>query len=125
MKKTGIIYLLTVVLIWAISIMPTTSFSQRSVFKIPKDGNVFLDPESGNDANIGTVESPLRTLFEAAERVNRSQGSGTVTLYLSEGIYGLDANVTFHSANWHFTKEHRLIIRAVSLPDDEDWNPGR
>jgi hypothetical protein len=92
---------------------------------VPKDGNIYLSPEFGSDANNGSKESPLKSLYEAAQRVNRANGKGAITLYLTEGIYGLDATVTFHPANWHFSKTDRLTIRAESLPDDADWNPGK
>ena len=92
---------------------------------LPKDGNIYLNPEFGNDANGGTKESPLKTLGEAARRVNQANGKGAITIYLTEGIFGLDATVTFNPANWHFSKEERLTIRAEVLPDDADWNPAR
>ena len=57
-------------------------------------------------------------------RVNQANGKGSITIYISEGIYGLDATATFHPANWHFSKDNRLTIRASVLPDDADWNPG-
>ena len=101
------------------------SFGQRENNNIPKEGNVYLNPEFGNDVNNGTKESPLRTLFEAARRVNQANGKGAITVYLSDGIYGLDATVTFHPVNWHFTREARLTIRAELLPDDPEWNPGK
>ena len=68
--------------------------------------------------------SHLKTLNEAAERVNQANGKGAITIYISEGIYGLDATATFHPANWHFSKDNRLTIRATVLPDDAGWNPG-
>ncbi|MBC7774845.1 MAG: hypothetical protein H7246_05345 [Phycisphaerae bacterium] len=92
---------------------------------IPKDGNLYLHPEFGQDFNMGTKESPLRTLNEAAHRVNQANGKGAITIYLSDGIYGLDATVTFHPANWHFSKTERLTIRAEILPDDTNWNPAK
>jgi len=92
---------------------------------IPVSGSVYINPEFGNDANNGTKDSPIRTLFEAARRVNSANGKGSITVYLSEGIYGLDATVTFHPANWHFTKEERLTIRAEVLPDDTVWDHGK
>jgi hypothetical protein len=97
----------------------------QNISTIPSDRNIFLNPEMGADHNTGTKETPLKSLFEAARRVNQGNGKGAITIYLSDGIYGLDATVTFHPANWHFTKEERLTIRATSLPDDSDWNPGR
>jgi hypothetical protein len=87
--------------------------------------DIYIHAASGNDGYPGTREQPLRTLNEAADRVNRANGKGAVTIYLTEGIYGLDATVTFYPANWHFTKEERLTIRAEFLPDDGDWDPGK
>ena len=85
----------------------------------------YINEIGGNDKNPGTKELPLKTLNEAADRVNRANGTGAITIYIAEGIYGLDATATFHPVNWHFTKEERLTIRAEILPDDEEWNPGR
>jgi hypothetical protein len=90
---------------------------------LPKDGNIYLNPEFGNDINSGTKESPLKTLNEAANRVNKANGKGAITIYLSEGIYGLAATATFQPVNWHFSKTERLTIRAEILPDDSIWNP--
>ena len=85
---------------------------------------IFINPNSGNDQNAGSADQPLKSLYEAADRINRANGSGSITVFLSDGIYGLDATVTFHPANWHFTEENRLTIRAAVLPDEPDWNPG-
>jgi hypothetical protein len=87
--------------------------------------NLFINAEFGNDQNPGTKEQPLKTLNQATFLVNQANGKGAITIYISEGIYGLDATATFHPANWHFTKEERLTIRAEILPDDADWHPGR
>jgi hypothetical protein len=86
--------------------------------------DLFVNANSGNDNSVGSKEQPLKTLNQAAERVNHANGKGAVTIYLSEGIYGLDATVTFHPANWHFAKDERLTIRATVLSDDAGWNPG-
>lgn len=85
---------------------------------------IFINVQIGNDGNNGSKEQPLKTLNEAADRVNQANGKGGITIYLSEGIYGLDATATFHPVNWHFTLEERLTIRAEVLPDDPEWNPG-
>jgi hypothetical protein len=87
--------------------------------------DIFINANNGNDQNAGSKDQPLKSLYEAAKRVNQANGSGSVNLFLSEGIYGLDATVTFHPANWHFTKENRLTIRAAVLPDDAEWDPGK
>ena len=86
--------------------------------------DLFVNANSGNDHSIGSKDQPLKTLNEAADRVNLANGKGAITIYLSEGIYGLDATVTFHPGNWHFSKDERLTIRATVLPDDTVWNSG-
>ncbi|MFZ2338405.1 MAG: hypothetical protein WAW07_01630 [Bacteroidales bacterium] len=90
-----------------------------------QNNDLYINSSTGNDLNAGSKEQPLKTLNEAANRVNQSNGTGAVTIFLSEGIYGLTETVTFHPANWHFSKDQRLTIRAALLPDDEDWNPGK
>lgn len=96
-----------------------------NVYTFAQLTDIFINASSGNDQNTGSSDQPLKSLYEAAERINRANGSGSITVFLSEGIYGLDATVTFHPANWHFTKENRLTIRAEILPDDAEWNPGK
>lgn len=117
-------YLSTIVLL-LLTFSAALGQGWETIASIPKDGNIYLNPELGTDSNEGTKESPLKTLLEAARRVNGANGKGAITLYLEEGIYGLDATVTFHPVNWHFTKDERLTIRAEVLPDDADWNPAR
>lgn len=109
---------LTLVLaVFLITLFPLSGSSKSG-----KD--LFIDANSGNDKNAGTKEQPLKTLNEAAYRVNQANGKGAISIYISEGIYGLDATATFHPANWHFSKDERLTIRAMYLPDDSLWNPG-
>ena len=102
-----------------------TGQRNETIFSIPGDGNIYLNPESGSDANKGSKDQPIKTLFEAAQRINSANGKGSVTVYLAEGIYGLDATVLFHPVNWHFSKTERLTIRAEILPDDPEWNPAK
>lgn len=85
----------------------------------------YISDSNGSDQNPGTKERPLKTLNRAADLVNQINGKGAITIYLIEGIYGLDATATFHPVNWHLTKEERLTIRAEVLPDDVSWDPGR
>lgn len=87
--------------------------------------DIYINANNGNDKNNGSKEFPLKSFNEAATRINQINGKGAVTIFVSEGIYGLDATATFHPVNWHFTKEARLTIRAEILPDDADWNPGK
>jgi hypothetical protein len=90
-----------------------------------KEKNIYVNPEMGRDDQEGSKALPLKSLFEAAKRVNQANGRGAINIILSEGIYGLDATVTFHPANWHFSTTERLTIRAELLPDDSLWNPAK
>ncbi len=121
------IRMVTILLVASIVLVSNFSFAQgnENTTSIPKDGNIYLNPEFGHDTNIGTKESPLKTLYEAAHRVNQANGKGAITIYLSDGIYGLDATVTFRPVNWWFSKTERLTIRAEILPDDTEWNPAK
>ena len=85
---------------------------------------VYLNPSSGNDANAGTRDKPLRSLAAAAKIVNEGTGDDAVTIYLSEGVYALTETAKFMPANRKFTKKARLTIRAEILPDDSNRNTG-
>ena len=79
----------------------------------------------GNDTANGTSKYPLKTLTEAAKRVNELNGKGSVTIILSEGTYGLYETAKFNPKNRELNKENRLIIRAEVLPNDQYWAPGK
>lgn len=103
-----------------------TLFAQQADAKPTTTGDtVHVNPTTGADANSGAKDSPLRTLAEAARRVNKTEGSGPMTVILSEGIYGIDETVTFKPERRRFTKTDRLTIRAEVLPDDPEWHTGR
>ena len=47
------------------------------------EGNtIYLNPAKGADMNSGTKDSPLKTLAEAARRVNQADGTGPITVVL-------------------------------------------
>jgi hypothetical protein len=91
---------------------------------IPGD-TLYLHPHRGSDGAAGTKSSPLRTLTEAAHRVNQSKGSGPLTIVLSEGIYAVSETVRFKPEHRSFSSTARLTIRAEVLPDDPVWHTGR
>ena len=86
---------------------------------------LYLNPATGADTNPGTKDGPLRTLAEAARRVNQSTGTGPTTIVLSEGIYPIGETTLLKPERRSFSTTERLTIRAEVLPDDADWHAGR
>lgn len=107
-----------------LTVLLLSIFSFQGFAQLEK-GVLYVNPESGNDTNSGQKELPLRSLLAAAERINTAEGEGTVTVFLSEGMYTLDTTVRFEPTRWKFTREDRLTIRAEILPDDPEWDPGK
>ena len=107
MKATNQFIKSIVITLFILALLSFHSFGQHHAL-IPTDGNIYVNPEIGNNDNSGSSESPIKSLYEAAQRLNNANGKGAITIFLSEGIHGLDATVTFHPVNWHFTKEARL-----------------
>ena len=105
MIRRRIIQTVVALCLWVSFLMPTHSFGQTIQPRagVPQGGNIYLNSETGNDLSTGTKDQPLKTLWEAARKINEANGRGAITLYLSEGIYGLDATITFHPVNWFFT----------------------
>lgn len=86
---------------------------------------LYVNPGTGADANPGTKESPLRALAEAARRMNKSDGTGPMTIVLSEGIYAIGETTLLKPERRSFSTGQRLTIRAEVLPDDAEWHAGR
>ncbi len=86
---------------------------------------IWVNPATGADTNSGAKATPLRTLAEAARRVNQSNASGPVTVVLSEGIYAVGETTLLKPERRSFSKTERLTIRAEVLPDDPEWHTGR
>ncbi len=85
---------------------------------------IYVNPYTGNDANAGTKDKPLKTIVAASHIVNEDTSDGAITIILSEGIYAINETATIQPAKRTFTKTARLTIRAEILPDDENWNTG-
>jgi hypothetical protein len=92
---------------------------------VDKGANTLYLHPKGNDANSGAKENPLLTVAEAARRVSKTEGTGPMTVILSEGVYAIGETATFKPERRAFTKTARLTIRAEVLPDDPDWHTGR
>ena len=73
---------------------------------------IFINANTGNDQNTGTKESPLKSLSEAAKKINNLQGKGAITIYLSKGVYGMAETAKFTVEKWQFSESDRLTIRA-------------
>lgn len=72
--------------------------------KAAEGDKIYLSPASGADANSGAKDSPLRTLAEAARRVNESNGTGAVNIVLSEGIYAVAETTLLKPERRSFSK---------------------
>lgn len=110
------------------SVLGTGSlFAQQSDAKsaTTAESNLYLNPATGADSNSGAKAKPLRTLAEAARRLSKSDGTGPMTIILSEGAYAVGETATFKPERRTFTQTDRLTIRAEVLPDDPDWHTGR
>ena len=106
---------------------PGRLLAQEAAAKAPTaEGNtIYLNPASGADTNSGAKDSPLRTLAEAARRVNESTGTDPMTIILAEGVYAVGETAVFKPEGRTFTQTDRLTIRAEVLPDDPEWHTGR
>ncbi|MEJ5369193.1 MAG: hypothetical protein WHT08_12790 [Bryobacteraceae bacterium] len=86
---------------------------------------LWVNPAEGDDRQQGTRQQPLRTLAEAVRRVNASDGTGPVTIFLSEGVHAIGESIVLKPERRVFTERARLTIRAEVLPGDPEWHTGR
>jgi hypothetical protein len=83
---------------------------------------IYVDDRSGNDTNPGTKEKPIRTIGQAAARVNSKTEGGPTTIKIAPGVYNLTECAVFENAR-PYTEQDRLVIEATILPDDPNWKP--
>lgn len=86
---------------------------------------LWVDPARGDDRAPGQKAAPLKTLAEAARRVNAGEGPGPVTIYLAEGIHAIGETTLLRPERRRFTRDARLTIRAAILPGDPEWDTGK
>ncbi len=86
---------------------------------------IHINPINGSDMNDGSFMSPIKTLQAAAKKINKLNGSGSIKIILSEGLYDLNETADFNPINWNFSKDARLTITAEILPNDSLWEPGK
>lgn len=91
----------------------------------PAGDTLYVNPATGNDTNAGGQQAPLKSVAEAARRVNASTGSGAMTVVLTEGIHAIGETTLLSPKGRTFSRSDRLTIRAEVLPDDPDWHIGR
>jgi hypothetical protein len=91
----------------------------------PDIDTIYLNPSFGNDGFSGTKTSPLRSLAEAARRVNASGVPGPITILMAEGIYPVEETARFQPEGKKLSAKDRLVIRAEILPDDPSWDASR
>lgn len=84
---------------------------------------IYVNGKIGDDKNSGSQLEPLKTILEAARRVNSNTEKAGTTIIISEGVYLLNETVLFN--NNKYSGKERLVIRAEVLPDDTNWNPQR
>jgi hypothetical protein len=105
--------------------LPSLADTRIPVSQSATGQTLYVHPGRGADGNVGTREQPLRSLAEAARRVNQNTGEGPLTVILSEGIYAVGETILLKPDRRAFTKANRLTIRAEVLPDDPEWHTGR
>ncbi len=83
---------------------------------------LFVNAASGVDTNPGTRQQPLRSVTEAARRVNADTTSKSSEVIVAPGVYVLSETALFQNSK-AYTATERLVIRAEVLPDDPAWQP--
>ena len=83
---------------------------------------LFVNAASGMDTNSGTREQPLRSVTEAARRINGDTTSKSSEVIVAPGLYVLSQTALFKNSK-SYTAADRLVIRAEVLPDDPAWRP--
>ncbi|MCG7857256.1 hypothetical protein MD537_09765 [Flavihumibacter sediminis] len=122
--KHPIVLILIMLGILINSSVSSSAQDNKLAYSIPEGGNIYVNANTGNNANSGILTSPLKTLNETAKRINSAKGKGPISVFISKGIYALEETADFNPVDWEFSKENRLTIRAEVLPDDSNWNPG-
>ena len=95
-------------------------FFTSIVITVPAE-QLYLNVRTGNDSDVGSKSHPLKTLFEAAKRINANSKVESSVIVLSEGVYPITETILFN--NNKYSSNIRLIIRAEIMPDDSNWNP--
>jgi hypothetical protein len=106
-------------------IVPRLATAGRVAHETVAGAMLYVNPVTGDDTKAGSQSAPLRTLAEAARRVSRDSGRGSLTVIMTEGIHAIAETALFSPSPGRFSKDERLVIRAEVLPDDAAWDHGR
>ena len=107
------------------SLVMTVFVTLAFCFQPPVNGRaetLYVASRGGRDTNPGTAEQPLQTLGQVAAVVNAKNAREATTVRLRPGIYALPATVVFENHR-AYTRELRLTLEALVLPDDPHWRP--
>jgi hypothetical protein len=83
---------------------------------------LYVDGRLGQDSQTGTQSQPLKTLAQAAKRINESSAPGSATIKVAPGVYSLDRPVLIEKGR-NYTEQDRLTIEAAVVPNDPNWSP--
>jgi len=82
---------------------------------------LYVEGRLGQDNQTGIQSQPLKTLAQAAKRINESHAPGPTTIKVAPGVYYLDRSVLMENRR-NYTEQDRLTIEATVLPDDPNWS---
>ncbi|MFZ0456759.1 MAG: right-handed parallel beta-helix repeat-containing protein [Ignavibacteriaceae bacterium] len=83
---------------------------------------VYVDCNTGNDNNNGSIVSPLYSIGKAV-KIIQSKNNNIFILKINPGIYVLDKHVPVYTEK-EMTGS-RIIIEANILPSDSFWTPAK
>ena len=81
---------------------------------------IYIDSNTGNDNNNGTIESPLYSIGKAI-KIIQNKDNNIFVMKINPGIYVLDKHIPIYTE-----KEitgRRIVIEANIIPDDTSWTP--
>jgi len=89
-----------------------------------KAQTLYVDAIKGNDANSGTIATPLASLQKAVNIANGFIDNQPITIKLAPGLYQLTDKLHIESPKG--TADTSIFtIEATVMPDDTAWQPGK
>lgn len=101
---------------------PTNLSAPQQRDREEKQGDIFVSP-TGDDANLGTAESPVRTPQRAVE-LARSLNQGEKVISLADGEYNISAiTLTQEDSGITFYAENQAVFNGGLTLDPADFKP--